>query len=209
MALVRCSECQQQISDRALSCPHCGAPVGGSRLPISGEAGAVPTVPAPQKEIWNGRPSLWLGLSTWVFGSIFILIGVAASLLAFVHWAFLFALLLPLIAVLRMLFRWLQIRATHYKITTQRIFIIHGILSKRTVEVESFRVKDISMDQKFWGRILGIGNVRAITADHDVPQLFILGVAQPQNVKENLRRFTMDARQRSGTRDLDVDFMKR
>jgi DNA-directed RNA polymerase subunit RPC12/RpoP len=27
MALIQCSECHKQISDRAAACPHCGAPV--------------------------------------------------------------------------------------------------------------------------------------------------------------------------------------
>ena len=26
MALIKCRECGQQVSDRALTCPHCGAP---------------------------------------------------------------------------------------------------------------------------------------------------------------------------------------
>lgn len=29
MAMVRCPECQQEISDRAMMCPHCGYPVRG------------------------------------------------------------------------------------------------------------------------------------------------------------------------------------
>lgn len=27
MALVRCPECERQVSDRAYTCPHCGYPV--------------------------------------------------------------------------------------------------------------------------------------------------------------------------------------
>lgn len=30
MALINCSECQKQISDKAESCPHCGCPVSFS-----------------------------------------------------------------------------------------------------------------------------------------------------------------------------------
>ena len=32
MALVRCSECSKEVSDRAQSCPGCGAPVVSSRI---------------------------------------------------------------------------------------------------------------------------------------------------------------------------------
>ncbi len=30
MALHRCAECQKEVSDKALACPHCGTPQGGS-----------------------------------------------------------------------------------------------------------------------------------------------------------------------------------
>ncbi len=29
MALIKCSECNKEISDKATSCPGCGAPIGG------------------------------------------------------------------------------------------------------------------------------------------------------------------------------------
>jgi hypothetical protein len=33
MALIRCEECQQTVSDKAASCPHCGAPQGWQANP--------------------------------------------------------------------------------------------------------------------------------------------------------------------------------
>ncbi len=30
MALIRCPECQEEISDRAVMCPHCGYPMSGA-----------------------------------------------------------------------------------------------------------------------------------------------------------------------------------
>ena len=35
MALIKCSECGKEISDRAAACPSCGAPVGGGMAPSS------------------------------------------------------------------------------------------------------------------------------------------------------------------------------
>jgi TM2 domain-containing membrane protein YozV len=29
MALIKCSECNKEVSDKATSCPGCGAPIGG------------------------------------------------------------------------------------------------------------------------------------------------------------------------------------
>ena len=33
MALINCKECGKQISDKAASCPHCGAPVNAAPAP--------------------------------------------------------------------------------------------------------------------------------------------------------------------------------
>ncbi len=41
MALTRCAVCQGQVSDRAATCPHCGAPV---RAVLATNATAPPTV---------------------------------------------------------------------------------------------------------------------------------------------------------------------
>lgn len=30
MALIRCAECKKEVSSNAVSCPHCGSPIGGS-----------------------------------------------------------------------------------------------------------------------------------------------------------------------------------
>src|SRR5262245_18696764 len=40
MAMVRCSECGETISDRAIACPRCGAP--GSKSPLFGYEYRVP-----------------------------------------------------------------------------------------------------------------------------------------------------------------------
>lgn len=41
MALIRCPECRREVSDKAASCPHCGAPIAAKkedvmiRFPVS------------------------------------------------------------------------------------------------------------------------------------------------------------------------------
>jgi hypothetical protein len=40
MALVRCPECNREISDRALTCPQCGCPIAAHRLPTAMDSSA-------------------------------------------------------------------------------------------------------------------------------------------------------------------------
>lgn len=51
MALISCPECAREISDKALSCPHCGAP--GAAAPPAQSA-------VPQDRVRKGLDGAWL-----------------------------------------------------------------------------------------------------------------------------------------------------
>jgi len=71
MAIIACKECAREVSDKAVSCPHCGVPIAG--LPIAGApiAEAPPRKPRRAKSwlygisiigllAWGALTSLWL-----------------------------------------------------------------------------------------------------------------------------------------------------
>ena len=71
MAIIACKECAREVSDKAVSCPHCGVPIAG--LPIAGApiAQAPPRKPRRAKSwlygisiigllAWGALTSLWL-----------------------------------------------------------------------------------------------------------------------------------------------------
>ena len=37
MALIKCSECGKEVSDKATACPNCGAPPSGVKTRLGGE----------------------------------------------------------------------------------------------------------------------------------------------------------------------------
>ena len=47
MALIKCSECGREISDKASSCPHCGCPVTGKEELLE--------KPSVEKEVSEGK----------------------------------------------------------------------------------------------------------------------------------------------------------
>ena len=49
MALVKCSECGKEISDKAQSCPGCGAPIGAAQTT------STPTAPSSQPPKKSGK----------------------------------------------------------------------------------------------------------------------------------------------------------
>ena len=54
MALVSCQECGKEISDKAASCPHCGAPQGGA---------VAQPIPVVVTEVKKGS-----GVWKWILG---------------------------------------------------------------------------------------------------------------------------------------------
>ena len=55
MALINCSECNQQVSDKAAACPHCGAPVEKK----SASQAAAPRPQPPQKKSSKASKIFW------------------------------------------------------------------------------------------------------------------------------------------------------
>jgi len=56
MALIRCAECGNEISDKASACPRCGAPVGSGVAPAPPPAPATPAPSAPQQATSGLQP---------------------------------------------------------------------------------------------------------------------------------------------------------
>jgi len=66
MAMIECSECRKQISDKAAACPHCGAPVVSA---LSSASTLTPTASIqPLKKKTN--PATWVVLALIVVAAI-------------------------------------------------------------------------------------------------------------------------------------------
>jgi membrane protein YdbS with pleckstrin-like domain len=183
----------------------------------TGEASA-PTIESAQREpwtggirmmsqeieVWSGRPSQWLGFRTYLVCGVLAVASLGLLALP-VHFLTPIALLVIGVAVLR---EFLRIRSTSYRLSSERLFITSGLLTRATVEIELFRVRDLSVHQGVMERMAGIGTVHAVTADTDAPVVVLQGIDHPDAVKDQLRRFVMESRQRTGTRDIDAAMLR-
>lgn len=150
-----------------------------------------------EKEVWSANPSLWIGFRTYFWCgllSLLCLLGVTFS-----KWAWAGILFFAFISVLRVF----RIKSTHYRLTSQRLSITSGSLSRKIVEIELFRIRDLSLEQGFIHRLLSIGTVRATSTDEDAEEIFLQGIKDAMQVKEKLRKFVMESRKATGTRDID------
>ncbi len=166
-----------------------------------------PTLAVAETNLWSGHTSQWvhfwyyffclllaggIGFAATVFGLATAGIGALGYL----------ALIIPF---LMWVIRWWATKCTTYELTSQRLRIRSGILSKKTDEMELFRVRDYTMEQPFLLRLVGLGNMTLITSDATTPTLAMRAIPGIEVVREKLRTAVQNERDRKRVRQMDVD----
>jgi uncharacterized membrane protein YdbT with pleckstrin-like domain len=152
--------------------------------------------------LWKGSPSQWTNFGAYFF-DLLIAAGVVAAYFL-TQWGpmVLIALVVPFLLFLS---RWLATRSHVYEITSERIRVTTGILSRKTTELELYRVRDYTIVEPFLQRLVGRGNLVVETADRTNPHLVIRAVPRVTQLKDQIRTHTERMRQLRGVRDLEID----
>lgn len=139
---------------------------------------------AEEKELWRGTPSQWVNLPWYIL------------------WLLLFWLVIPLFILL---WQWLVIRTTVYELTSERLKLRRGVLNKHLDEVELYRVRDYKLEQPFFLRLFGLGNILLQTSDRSHPRVRLRAIRDGEQLYERVRAAVEDSRARKGVRELDVE----
>ncbi|MBL1216856.1 MAG: PH domain-containing protein [Planctomycetes bacterium] len=99
--------------------------------------------------------------------------------------------------------QWLNVKFYVYELTSQRMRITKGILSKRTDELELYRVKDITLVQPFFMRLFKLGNVVLDTSDRTTPTVTVQAVRDPRHLLDELREAVETMRMQKRVREVD------
>ena len=135
-----------------------------------------------EQKLWSGTPSQVVNFSSYIFLGLFC-------------W-----LVVPLFIIL---WKWLVLKNTKYELTSQRLRTHRGVLSKRTDEIELYRIKDYQVEQPFFLRLFSLGNVVLISSDKSIPAIRILAVEKPQELREQLRTHVEICRDTKRVREFD------
>lgn len=100
---------------------------------------------------------------------------------------------------------WLQTFEQTLKITTQRIIVTTGILSKKIEEVEFDRVDDTAYQQRLLDRLVGIGTITLMSGDKTAP-LFSFSIHNPADFREQIRESIKQERRRMRAIPVREDF---
>lgn len=88
--------------------------------------------------------------------------------------------------------------AERYTVTTERVRIISGLISRHVENFELIRIQDIDYKQGITERMFGIGDVFIRGHDPSDPEIVLRNVKHPEAVYELLRKTWLEARKRHG-----------
>ena len=147
---------------------------------------------AGEQIVFEGHPS-WRAILGFYLKGILI-VGVIAALVALLGGgsdAALITLIVVIGATIVVLVGFLRRWSTRYTITTRRLNIKHGIISRDVQETKIERVQDVNYRQSLYQRIMQIGDVDFDTAAQDSSGDFIFaGVANPEEVVDRVHHAT-------------------
>ena len=135
----------------------------------------------PGEEIlFDGHPSWRATLGFYVVGFV---LAVVAGVIAGVAGGTTLGVIVVLVALAVVLLVGLVRRlGTHYLVTTERLRIRRGILSRRVQQTQLERVQNVNTDQSFFERVLQIGTVDFDTAGTEDSDFTFRGIADPEQV---------------------------
>ncbi len=131
----------------------------------------------PEVVLWEGAPSSWQNFWWWVS-----IIGIPVAI-----------------------WKHIVLKATHITLTSQRLKIESGILTKTREEIELYRVKDWTFREPLMQRMLGFGEVMVVSSDRTAPELTYSWLKDAKDFAEKLRSAVEAVRDRKRVRALEVD----
>ena len=111
---------------------------------------------------------------------------------------------LPLVLVFAG-WKWLGIRCRIYELTTERLRVTRGVITRRTDELELYRVVDVSLVEPFFFRWLGLGNLVITTNDRSTPVVTIPAISGVRELREQLRMSVEACRDRKRVRLTELE----
>ena len=88
-------------------------------------------------------------------------------------------------------------RVVTYRITTQRIVVSQGALSKSITQIPLFRVKDVEVKRSLAARSRGVGTIVVTSTDPLEPSLKLEHVTDAEKVGDMLGRLVLEARRKT------------
>jgi membrane protein YdbS with pleckstrin-like domain len=182
-----CPVCGETIKAVALKCRFCNTDLSTYAATKESET---------EKDLFSGHPALMYSVGQVV---PFLVLIVAAGAVIYATAAVAYTLLgFVVLAGIVCLNYYAKSRSVHFEITTQRIKLERGLLSKVQESLELFRIDHFEFRKPLGMRLLGQSALHVYSSDAEISKFFIYGVPNLESLAEELRTCQLRERQRRG-----------
>jgi uncharacterized membrane protein YdbT with pleckstrin-like domain len=167
-----------------------------------------------EQTLWNGSPSWLLHLGNVIFWAIAGIIlptviiylwtkGIENPKLDTFFWVVLLAsIIIPFSIVFLRIF---DTRFINYTLTTERLIIKKGILTRTTDEIELYRIKDIRLIEPILQRLVGLSIVEITSSDRSNPNVSLAGIKKGDELRNTMRNEVERLRTTKKVREIDYE----
>ncbi len=185
-----CPVCGETIKAAAIKCRFCNTDL---------QTYAAQKEQETEKTLFSGYPAVLFGARQIVPFIVLLALAIAAGYLTGTKKGILIAIAAFLVLSAAVwIFFFLKRLGTHYAITTQRIILERGVLSKVQESLELFRIDHFELDKPLGMRLMGLSALRIFTSDAELERFSIYGVPGLEGLANTLRDCQLRERSRRG-----------
>ncbi len=157
-----------------------------------------------EQTLFKGSPSPVIKLGSFLICGLVLAASLVFSFLVPAPFTYMLWALAGL-AILAFIFNWMLVKARVYEVTSERIRITNGLFTRRTDELELYRVKDATLIEPFVLRMLSLGDIEITTHDVSTPIVRLDAIRNARTLREELRKSIEACRDRKRVRMTELE----